>query len=130
VETTASTLAAQALELRNELVVVDVVRDLAAREVPEFVGLHEIVHRDHVRDAVPVQPFDEPRADESRGACDHVAHHPFLEEPCLRRSPNSSCRVTSAVPNLVTLMPPARIGDAHGRFEAFARGQHHPRGSQ
>src|SRR6185503_16343536 len=89
----------QSLQNRREGGLVDVVRDVAAHEVVELAALLQVVDGDDLPHAAAVQPGDQPRADESRRAGDDVVAH----------LPKISCSVTSAVPNLVTLMPPARL---------------------
>src|SRR5204863_341638 len=54
--------------------------------------------RDDLADAAAIERLHQLRADEAGGAGDDVVAHE-----------NSSFSVTSAVPNFVTLMPPARL---------------------
>src|SRR5881394_3553574 len=77
---------------------IDIVGDVAAGEVGELRRLGEVVDGDDLLDAAPIEPGDQPRADEARGAGDDVIAHGKI-----------SRRVTTAVPNLVTLTPPARF---------------------
>src|SRR6185503_20135040 len=88
-----------ALEVGDEVGLVDVVGDLAVRQVAELVRVLQVVDRDHLGDAAAVQALDQLRADESRRAGDDVVAH-FL---------NSSAWVAAAVPSLPTTMPAARL---------------------
>src|SRR5207253_11039803 len=75
------------------------VRNLAAGEVLELVGVRQVVDGDDFADAAAVEALHQLRADEACGAGDDVVVH----------FPKISAGVTTAVPNLVTLMPPARL---------------------
>src|SRR6185503_362520 len=88
-----------ALQVGDEVGLVDVVGDLAVREVAELVRVLQVVDRDHLGDAAAVQALDQLRADEAgRPGDDAVAH-----------LGNSSARVAAAVPSLPTTMPAARL---------------------
>src|SRR5207302_5651959 len=91
--------ALQRLEARGQFRLVDVIGDLATGQVLELVGVRQVVDGDDLGDAAAVEPLDELRADEACGTGDDVVVH----------FPKISAGVTTAVPNLVTLMPPARL---------------------
>src|SRR5207248_8447499 len=83
----------------NERGLVDVIGDLATGQILELVGVRQIVDGDDLGDAAAVEPFHQLGADETRCPGHDVVHH----------RPKISAGVTTAVPNLVTLMPPARL---------------------
>src|SRR5712692_7740574 len=85
---------------REKVALVQVVLDLEPRKVLHLLAVFEVVHRDDLANPLAVKRLYEPRADEARRAGDDVVAH---------RPPNSSAGVTTAVPNFVTLMPPARL---------------------
>src|SRR5690606_11864811 len=87
--------ALQAAEPREELLLVEVVGDVATHQVAELGGRAQVVDRDDLELPARVERRHEMRADEARGAGDDD------------HSPNNSCGVTSAVPSLPTTMPPA-----------------------
>ena len=58
-------VARERVERAGQLGLVEVIGDLALREVAELVGVREVVDGDDVGDAAPVERLDEPRADES-----------------------------------------------------------------
>src|SRR5574341_2180336 len=93
--------AAEIVQPREEFVLIDVVRDLAPGEIPELVGVREVVNRDDVGDAAPVQSLDELGADEAGRPRDDVIVAHFFG--------NNSARVAAAVPSLPTTMPAARF---------------------
>ena len=61
-------------EADEELVLVDVVGDLAVDEVAELVGAREVVDGDDARLAARVERLDEVGADEAGGAGDDDVH--------------------------------------------------------
>src|SRR5690606_30665417 len=89
--------AAQAalIHLETELVLVQVVGDLAAHQVAELVTFGQIIHRQNVGVATPVQAANQIAADEA-GSTGHYDH-------------DSSPAVTTEVPSLPTTIPPARL---------------------
>src|SRR4029078_9039206 len=91
--------ALEPFQAREKLCLVHVVGDLAAGEVLELVGLREVVDRDDLRDAAPVEALDEPRADEAGGTGDDVVRH----------LGNTSSWLATAVPSLPTTIPAARL---------------------
>ncbi|MCY1415176.1 hypothetical protein D9M71_306490 [compost metagenome] len=58
----------------DEIALVQVVADLAVREVAEFVAFGQVVHRDDVGFATLVERLDQVAADEAGGASDDDAH--------------------------------------------------------
>ena len=65
-------------EAQEEFLLVHVVGDLAVGEVPELVGLREVVDGDDVGLAAQVERADEIRADESGGSGDDGVHVAFF----------------------------------------------------
>src|SRR5690606_5760254 len=87
--------ALQAAEPGQELLLVEVVGDVAAHQVAKLRCRAQVVDRDDVPFAAGVERAHEVRADEAGRAGDDD------------HSPNNSSGVTSAVPSLPTTMPPA-----------------------
>ena len=62
------------LQLLQEVLLVEKIRDLAVDQVPELVGLLEIIHRNDVVLAALVERLDEIGTDKAGGAGNDVVH--------------------------------------------------------
>jgi len=58
----------------NEVLFVEIIGDLAIHQIPELVGILEIVHRDDVVLAALVERLDQVGTDKSGGTGDDVIH--------------------------------------------------------
>lgn len=72
----------------EEVVLVQVVGDIGVRQVAELLAVGEIVHRDDVGLAAPVQRLQQIAADEAGGAGDDDAHgHSLRQDECPQAMP-------------------------------------------
>src|SRR4029079_10236704 len=98
----ADPVAADALE---EILLVEVIRDLAIGEVGHLVRARQVVDRDDVPDAARIERLHQVRPDES---CRPRDDHRHADSPeWSARLASSSARVATAVPSLRTTIPAA-----------------------
>ena len=64
--------------LADEFVFVQIVRNIGLHQIAEFVGTAEVVHRDDVGDAAPVERVHDVAADKAGGAGNDDGHELFL----------------------------------------------------
>src|SRR5688572_16921551 len=96
------------LHCREKFVLVQIIRNRAIDKISETVSVREVVDRDDVSDAARIERLDEIRADETCCTGNYINHcllTCFLDST----DSNNSSGWTTAVPNLPTTMPAARL---------------------
>ena len=94
------------LQFFHEIIFVEIICDLAIDQVPELVGILEIVHRDDVVLAALIERLDQVGTDKSGCAGDDVIHclSPHIFK-CTKQVPGGTNRAKEQIHSPLNLEP-------------------------